>query len=265
MHRFNIASMSEQIDADLVVATYCPTKEQIANGLTKVINPCEWPAMLVQLGLKLLPKEVKALIILADTVARAKAFAGSLPQRVNKQHLMQLLSYLPREQSARADAADDVHFFASGAFVHGGIIGVRSLTRMFPKSTAVITRFFGQLMPLHSFTTVIVQEGVMAPLHRDSHNAPDSKNLLVSLTPCTEPLLWVEDSDGDSPAPGVHLQGFLLKSPARLDPRRWHASIATSNPSTRFTAVAFTIRDANNISPDDCRLLREPGFKLQQP
>ena len=32
--------------------------------------------------------------------------------------------------------------------------------------------------------------------------------------------------------------------------------------STRFTAVAFTIRDANNISPDDCRLLRDLGFRL---
>ena len=114
----------------------------------------------MQLGLKLVPKGDKTFIILADTVARAEAFAGSLPQRINKQHLVQLLSYLPRKQSARAEAADDVHSFASGAFVHGGIVGVRSLTRMFPKSTAVITRFFGQLMPSHSFTTVIVQEGV---------------------------------------------------------------------------------------------------------
>ena len=119
MHRVNIASMSEQIDDDLVVATYCPTKEQIANGLIKVINPYEWPTLLVQLGLKLVPNEDKAFMILADTVARAEAFAGSLPQRVNKQHLVQLLSYLLREQSARADAADGVHFFASGAFVHG--------------------------------------------------------------------------------------------------------------------------------------------------
>ena len=203
--------------------------------------------------------------ILADTVARAEAFAGSLPQRVTKRHLVQLLSYLPREQPARADAADDTHSFASGAFVHGGIIGVRRLTRMFPKSTAVITRFFGQLMPLHSFTTVIVQQGVITPLHRDSHNAPDCTSLLVSLTLCTEALLWVEDPDGDPPCPvpSVRLQGFLLKSPARFDPRRWHASIATSNPSTRFTAVAFTIRDASNISPDDCGLLRELAFKLQ--
>ena len=61
VHRINIASMSEQIEDDLVVATYCPTKEQIANGLTKVINACEWPTMLVQLGLKLVPKEDKAM------------------------------------------------------------------------------------------------------------------------------------------------------------------------------------------------------------
>ena len=94
----------------------------------------------------------------------------------------------------------------------------------------------------------------MAPLHRDSHNAPDSKNLLARLTPCTEPLLWVEDPDGDSPCP---VPGMHLNIPARFDPRRWYASMATSNPSTSFTAVAFSIRDATDISPYDCRLLRE--------
>ena len=74
----------------------------------------------------------------------------------------------------------------------------------------------------------------MAPLHRDSHNAPCSENLLVvSLALCAEPLLWVQDPDGDSPCAvtAVHLQGFLLKSPARFDPRRWHASIASSKQS----------------------------------
>ena len=59
----------------------------------------------------------------------------------------------------------------------------------------------------------------------------------------------------------MQLQGFLLKSLARFDPRRWHASIATSNPSTGFNAAAFSVRDAINISPDDCSLLRELGFQ----
>ena len=57
---------------------------------------------------------------------------------------------------------------------------------MFPKSVAVITRFFSHLMPAQIFTMLVLQEGVMAPLHRDSHNVPGSKNLLVSLIPCAE-------------------------------------------------------------------------------
>ena len=96
---------------------------------------------------------------------------------------MQLLSYLLRETSARADAAIDARSFASGVFVHGKVIGVRNLTRMFPKSIAVLIRFFAQLMVSHNFTTAMLQEGVMAPLHRDSRNAPGSKSLLVSLIP----------------------------------------------------------------------------------
>ena len=33
----------------------------------------------------------------------------------------------------------------------------------------------------------------MQPLHTDSHNAPDFKNLLVSPIPCADAIFWVEE------------------------------------------------------------------------
>ena len=67
-------------------------------------------------GLKLLPKEDKALILLA----RAEAFAGSLPT-AHKQATLSTTAILSAAP-ARADFASDVHSFTSGAFVHGGVI-----------------------------------------------------------------------------------------------------------------------------------------------
>ena len=57
---------------------------------------------------------------------------------------------------------------------------------MFPKSTVV----FAQLVPSHRFATVVLQEGVTAPLHTDAHNAPGSETLLVNLIPCADAILY---------------------------------------------------------------------------
>ena len=51
VHRVNVASVSERLTEPNVQITFCPTKEQRANGFTKVISPQEWSAMLEQLCL----------------------------------------------------------------------------------------------------------------------------------------------------------------------------------------------------------------------
>ena len=50
VHRVNVSSVSEVLsDQFLHSIWYTKTSEQIANGLTKVISPAEWPSMLEQL------------------------------------------------------------------------------------------------------------------------------------------------------------------------------------------------------------------------
>ena len=51
-----------------------------------------------------------------------------------------------------------------------------------------------------------------------------------------------------------------IKSPAMFGPRHWHSSVAASNPGQRFTVVAFSIRDAQNMSLDDRHTLC--GFRI---
>ena len=52
VHRVNVSSVHEVLTSEHAHAVwYTQTTEQIANGLTKVITPAEWPAMLKQLSI----------------------------------------------------------------------------------------------------------------------------------------------------------------------------------------------------------------------
>ena len=95
VHRVNIASMAEQVDGQTIVARYCNTKDQIANGFTKIIPPAEWPHMLTQLGFEATNSEVA--LPATVLVKRAEEYAASLPGRLHPQHLVQLLTLLPTQ------------------------------------------------------------------------------------------------------------------------------------------------------------------------
>ena len=82
--KISIAPMSEQTDDDLTVATCCPTKQQLAIGLTKVINPSEEPEILVQFCLKPVPSQDKALVIIADTLCVLKRLLAACHSALQK-------------------------------------------------------------------------------------------------------------------------------------------------------------------------------------
>ena len=153
VHRINVAAMSEQLTSESITAQYCPTQEQIASGFTKVIAPAEWGHMLRQLGMQ----SVGALAAKPVDKDKAEAFAGSQPQRLTNQHVVQLMSFLPRDPLARGDPnAEQTHAFTVGAFVHGGVVGVRDRTFQFPQVTALLCRFVQQFKVAHPFTTILM-------------------------------------------------------------------------------------------------------------
>ena len=111
----------------------------------------------------------------------------------------------------------------------------------------MICKFFKHYMPAHTFTSVILQQGVVTSVHRDSRNAEDSSNLLVSLTPVNGPILWVEDSQGDTQCPdpkcsSVGTVGLLLKNPARFNPRCLHCTVVSSGrPADAFATCCASV------------------------
>ena len=149
--------------------------------------------------------------------------------------------------------------------VHSSRDGLRKRTVKFKLSVSLICRFFKHYMPAHTFTSVLLQQGVVTSPHRDSHNAEGSSNLLVSLTPANGPILWVEDPEGDTKCPGSRYSsvGVLLSNPARFNPRSLHCTVVSSGSAVnRTVAVAFTVRQPERLSDLDCKVLRELGFNL---
>ncbi|CAE7257616.1 RE2 [Symbiodinium sp. CCMP2592] len=87
VHRVNVASMAEIFEQEDFSATYVNSKEQLANGLTKIIPPAEWSDMLTRCAFTKVVAE------------EAERFASSLPRKITQEDLVQLLSYLPGESA----------------------------------------------------------------------------------------------------------------------------------------------------------------------
>ena len=111
VHRVNVASMAEIFEQEDFSATYVNSKDQLANGLTKVIPPAEWSEMLTQLCLSDGVSHAATVSKVVDE--EAERFASSLPGKVTQEDLVQLLTYLPRESASR-DSADEAACFTTG-------------------------------------------------------------------------------------------------------------------------------------------------------
>ena len=159
VHRVNIASMAEVLEREDYTATYVQSKQQVANGLTKIIPPAEWPEMLQQLSLGVHPP-VLAQVSLAS-ITSAEEYARSIPHVVDQQDIVQLLSYLPISPSTS-------HSFSSGAVsVSRRAAAINRNLNLYPASTAVICRLVRRVLPKHHFSNVTVFKGCHCPRARN--------------------------------------------------------------------------------------------------
>ena len=51
VRKANVASISEALEDENLTAEHCTTREQKANGFTKIVPPIEWPLTLQQINL----------------------------------------------------------------------------------------------------------------------------------------------------------------------------------------------------------------------
>ena len=195
VHRVNVASMTEILEQEKFSAQYINSKDQLANGLTKVIPPAEWPSMLVQLCL--FEGSPSHAAVSKAIVLEAEQFAESLPKKVVAADVLQLLSYLPGEKPSRPTAQVDATSFTTGAYAHGGgIAGLRQNVVLFPQVTKVLCRYFRSILPKHKFTALMISKDLITQTHRDSFNEPCSRNAVIPLEVCEGDHIWVQSSNG---------------------------------------------------------------------
>ena len=102
---------------------------------------------------------------------------------------------LPREDVHKATQATQGGAFYAGAFLRGGIFGLRATCNSHPSSIQCFTRLLRINFPNHVFASFWLFFNVLTATHRDSRNAA-FPNLLLSLSNFTGDEVWQEEPGG---------------------------------------------------------------------
>ncbi|CAE7677994.1 GIP, partial [Symbiodinium sp. KB8] len=107
--------------------------------------------------------------------------------------LLEALGDTDRRVSKKASVSS----WYSGAFVHGGVAGLRNNTKEFPWTTLYLTSAAKKICGDVGFTALGIVRNTRLGLHRDSHNVNHSKNYVIPLKPFQGGAIWVQDEGVD--------------------------------------------------------------------
>ena len=74
-----------------------------------------------------------------DAEQFAESRLGSLP--ITEEDVIHLITLLPSEECPRSGSNPCGFSFSTGLYVHGGIVGLRSHAKQFPKASCVLAKF----------------------------------------------------------------------------------------------------------------------------
>ena len=199
----------------------------------------------------------------------AEALAQELlcKPRLEPGNLLELFELLPGEPFPRGKPSPSSKSFSSGAFIHGGVCGLRSSTKLYSSCAKVFATYVKQVAPAHHFTSITLCRNCKAELHCDSHNSPSHPNCVIALSSFSHGEIWFEDLNGSvAIADGSkQLVGRLLPlplgRPTFLDAR--HCRHQTQPwKGVRCVLIAFSIRDSQKLSQEDRHFLESCLFSL---
>ncbi|CAE7198911.1 unnamed protein product [Symbiodinium sp. CCMP2592] len=118
--------------------------------------------------------------------------------RFSQEEMRTLLDMLPQKHQTRARGScdDQSNQFLCGAYAHGPMTGCKNLTRDMPWCTAVLCKHVRDNAPGFCFSAVGYLCNVRAEAHRDLHNEPGTKNLVMATRACAGGGLWLEEAGG---------------------------------------------------------------------
>ncbi|CAE7034142.1 unnamed protein product [Symbiodinium sp. CCMP2592] len=118
--------------------------------------------------------------------------------RFSQEEMQTLLDMLPQKHQTRARGScdDQSNQFLCGAYAHGPMTGCKNLTQDMPWCTAVLCKHVRDNAPGFCFSAVGYLCNVRAEAHRDLHNEPGTKNLVMATHACAGGGLWLEEARG---------------------------------------------------------------------
>ena len=188
----------------------------------------------------------------------------SLEEVVNLYKLLELRG----DSDTRLGKKTKITSWYTGAFVHGGVAGVRANLKEFPHTTTYLVKVAKHFCGEVNFSALGIAKNAQLGLHRDSHNYSLSKNYVIPLVDVEGGSLWVQDDDVEE-ASAVHkafangkvVRGkcieFKKGSPMEFSPRRWHE--VQPWVGERLVLLMYTPR-ATKLSNESVEALKEVGF-----
>ena len=191
----------------------------------------------------------------------------SVAKVVELYDLLEALGDVDRRVSTKMSASS----WYTGAFVHGGVAGLRNNTRVFPWTTRYLTSVAGNLCGNIGFSAVGLAKNQQLGLHRDVHNSRNSMNYVIPLKLEEGGAIWVQKEDVDEDVKvlrtlpsGRELKGHLVDlqkgHPMSFSPRRWHE--VQPWKGERLVLLLYTPR-GTKLTENDIKELKEMGFNPQ--
>ena len=189
-----------------------------------------------------------------------ESFAANLSSSPKHDDLCILFDLLSKTESVRAKG----QAFGAGAFVHGGLCGLRGTVHEFPKSVQAFCNWVKSCDPKFCFSSIYVHDGPTAPPHVDAHNQLGSLNLLARLSDFSGGEVWAEGRGSEiKHINGRDVVGGVLpwtRPHVTFNPRLTHFVLPAKG--RRVVLAAFTIRNLEKLSSQSLQHLRQLGFNL---
>ena len=170
----------------------------------------------------------------------------------------------------RVPKKSSVTSWYTGAFVHGGVAGLRSNMTEFPHTSRYLVEVAKHHCGPIEFSAIGISKNAQLGIHRDSHNHPSTKNFVLPLGDPAGGSLWVQDEDSDIPGleekilpTGKKAYGHTvdMKKGKMISffPKVWHE--VQPWEGERLVLLMFTPR-ATKLGEEQVNELNEVGFNV---
>ena len=189
-----------------------------------------------------------------------------LDQVVSLYSLLETLGDSDRRLSKKTSSTS----WYTGAYVHGGVAGIRSNLGEYPQTTKYLTKVAKHYGGDIKFSALGLVKNTQLGLHRDLHNYAGSTNYVLPLTNFGGGSLWVqedviEDGCGETRTTptGKQVAGRMLAMKkgeiTSFPPRRWHQ--VQPWEGDRVVMLLYTPR-ATKLAKEAVEELLEFGFNV---